>query len=140
MFSLLPLLATEIIIPKPIRITIPIKVHVAPISAKSPNFQSAARMPPTKITKPTRYIPAHFIANLHMRSSSRAGLIDRRAQLLGAAPRHVAVPRAQGHDRPAVVELRILYDLDLHDVVDGEMKFDATPRVVADDAHSCLVA
>jgi len=53
--------------PKPIAITSPIKVHVVPMLARIPNFQSAARRPPTKTTKPTRYIPAHFMTNLYGR-------------------------------------------------------------------------
>ncbi len=48
MLSFRPLLATEIIIPGPIRITTPIKVHVVPMLARIPNFQSAARMPRTR--------------------------------------------------------------------------------------------
>src|SRR5258706_16165992 len=64
MFSLAPLLATEIMIRIPIMIAIPIKAHVVVMPARSPIFQSAARMPPTRKMKPTRYIPAHFMANL----------------------------------------------------------------------------
>jgi CRP-like cAMP-binding protein len=62
--SMLPLLATEIMMPMPNKIATPIKVHVVPILARTPNFQSAARTPPIRITKPTRYIPAHFMTNL----------------------------------------------------------------------------
>ena len=50
------------------------------------------------------------------------------------------MPRGQGHDRPGLVELAVLHHLDLHDLVDGEVKLDATPRIVGDDTQSCLVA
>jgi hypothetical protein len=32
--------------------------------SRIPNFQSAARTPPMRITKPTKYIAAHFTINL----------------------------------------------------------------------------
>lgn len=40
MFSLVPLLATAIMLPKPVTITPAINVHAVPLLAKTPNFQS----------------------------------------------------------------------------------------------------
>jgi hypothetical protein len=42
---LLPLLETEIMMPMPITIATPIKVHAVPMLCRIPNFQSAARRP-----------------------------------------------------------------------------------------------
>jgi hypothetical protein len=44
--------------------TTPIRVHVLPMLARIPNFQSAARIPPIKMMKPTKYMLAHFIVDL----------------------------------------------------------------------------
>src|SRR6266567_6064274 len=63
-FSLLPLWETAIMMPRPIAITTPITVHVVPMLYRIHNFQSAARTPPMRTTKPTRYITAHFTINL----------------------------------------------------------------------------
>src|SRR5712692_5831583 len=61
MFSFTPLLATANIIPRPIVLTIPTPVQKAPMDSRTPVFQRAARIPPTRITKPTRYNAVHFI-------------------------------------------------------------------------------
>ena len=70
MFSLRPLLDTEIIIPIPINIATPIKVHATPMRSRTPIFQSPARRPPTRTTKPKRYMPAHFMTDLPLKSRS----------------------------------------------------------------------
>src|SRR6185436_9282023 len=69
-----------------------------------------------------------------------ARFLDGVAHFLRAAPRDIAVPRAQRDDRTAVALLAVLHDLDLHDVVDGEVQEDAAARFVGDDAHAFLVA
>jgi hypothetical protein len=46
MFSLMPLCETAIMIPKPIAMATPIIVHVVPMLARMPSFQSAARTLP----------------------------------------------------------------------------------------------
>ena len=43
MFSLVPLLETAIMMPRPIAITTPITVQVVPMVARTPNFHNAAR-------------------------------------------------------------------------------------------------
>src|SRR5580704_11560249 len=70
MLSLRPLLVTEIMIPMPINIATPIKVHAVPMRSRMPNFQSAARRPPIRTTNPKRYMPAHFMTNLPIKSGS----------------------------------------------------------------------
>jgi hypothetical protein len=70
MLSLRPLLATEIMMPMPISIATPIKVHAVPMRSRMPNFQSAARTPPIRTRNPNRYMPAHFMTNLPIKSGS----------------------------------------------------------------------
>src|SRR5688572_25816302 len=64
MFCFVPLLAMEIIIPRPTRITTPITIQVVSMFCRMPSFQSAARTPPMSKANPKKYIPAHFTAHL----------------------------------------------------------------------------
>src|SRR5262249_22645203 len=64
MFSFVPLLATETMIPTPSRMTTPITIQAGSTCWRMPSFQSAATPPATSRTNPTKYIPAHFMAHL----------------------------------------------------------------------------
>src|SRR5260370_13158601 len=61
MVSSRPLLATAIMMPRPMAITMPMMVQTGPILSRNPIFQSAARTPPRKTMNPIRYAPVHFM-------------------------------------------------------------------------------
>src|SRR4051812_17170097 len=90
-FCFVPLLAMETMIPKPARITTPITIQVGSTFCRIPSFHSPARTPPISKANPKKYIPAHFMAHLLIRSAAplggrvpvaflalRAGAADRR--------------------------------------------------------------
>jgi len=54
MFSLVPLLETANMMPRPTAMTRPITVHVVPTLCRTPICHNAARTPPINTTKPTR--------------------------------------------------------------------------------------
>jgi hypothetical protein len=61
MFCFEPLLAIEIMIPRPARITTPITIQLVSMFCRIPSYHNAARTPPMSKTNPKKYRPAHFI-------------------------------------------------------------------------------
>src|ERR1700722_4729735 len=105
MFSLRPLLSTEIMMPKPLTIATPIKVHATPILCRIPNFQSAARRPPTRTAKPRRYIPAHFMTNLPIHDEPLDKMWPQDVAAAGCSRAAQTYPHTPFFNWPALLEV-----------------------------------